>query len=73
LTTASFRWLINRSAGEDVLDRLVLIAGSVFQPAVEDFAMFRLPRLLTPLYPLLRVCRLATKSVIPWSGAEYEI
>jgi len=61
LTTANLRWLVDRSAGEDVGDRLRLLLGSVFWPAIEDFAMFRLPLLLTPLYPMLRVLRLAGK------------
>jgi hypothetical protein len=62
LTTASLRWLIDRSSGENGIDRSVLLLGSMLQPAVEDFAMFRLPWLLAPLYPLLRVYRLAAKA-----------
>ena len=61
LTTANLRWLVERSAGEDVMDRMSLLLGSIFQPAVEDFAMFRLPWMLAPLYPVLRALRLAGK------------
>jgi hypothetical protein len=39
------------------------LAGSFFCPAVEDFEVFRLPLVLSPLYPGLRVLRLAYKSV----------
>jgi len=61
LTTSSLRWLLDRSAGEDLRDRLRLLLGSVFCPAVEDFELFRLPQFLAPLYPGLRVLRLAYK------------
>ena len=61
LTTSSLRWLLDRSAGEDLRDRLRLLLGSVFCPAVEDFELFRLPQSLAPLYPGLRVLRLAHK------------
>ncbi len=59
LTTSSLRWMLERTSGEDLADRLRLLAGSFFCPAVEDFAAFRLPRMLAPLYPALRVLRLA--------------
>jgi hypothetical protein len=71
LTTANLRWLLERSAGEDVLDRLSLLLGSIFQPAVEDFAAFRLPWILAPLYPLLRAFRLACKGAASLWKAEY--
>jgi hypothetical protein len=61
LTTANLRWLMDRSAGEDLGDRLRLLIGSVFWPAIEDFAMFRLPPVLAPLYAVLRALRLACK------------
>jgi hypothetical protein len=63
LTTASLGWMLDRSSGEDLADRLRLLAGSFFCPAVEDVEMFRLPLVLAPLYPGLRVLRLACKSV----------
>jgi hypothetical protein len=61
LTTSSLRWMLDRSSGEDLADRLRLLAGSFLCPAVEDFEIFRLPLILSPLYPLLRVSRLACK------------
>ena len=61
LTTSGLGWMLERSSGEDLADRLRLLAGSFFCPAVEDFEAFRLPPLLTPLYPMLRVMRLAYK------------
>ena len=63
LTTSSLRWMLDRTSGEDLADRLRLLAGSFFCPAVEDFEMFRLPPVLSPLYPGLRVLRLAYKFV----------
>ena len=64
LTTSGLRWMLERSSGEDLADRLRLLAGSFFCPAVEDFEAFRLPPLLAPLYPVLRVVRLAYKFVM---------
>ena len=63
LTTSSLGWMLDRSSGEDLADRLRLLAGSFLCPAVEDFEMFRLPPVLAPLYPGLRVMRLAYKYV----------
>jgi len=48
-----------------------LLLGSIFQPAVEDFAAFRLPWILAPLYPLLRAFRLACKGAASLWKAEY--
>jgi hypothetical protein len=59
LTTSGLRWMLERSAGEDPGDRFRLLAGSFLCPAVEDFEAFRLPPILAPLYPGLRVLRLA--------------
>ena len=59
LTTSSLSWMLERTSGEDLADRLRLLAGSFFCPAVEDVEAFRLPRMLAPLYPALRVLRLA--------------
>ena len=59
LTTSSLRWMLDRSSGVDLTDRLRLLAGSFFCPAVEDFEIFRLPPILTSLYPGLRFLRLA--------------
>jgi len=63
LNTFSFRWLLDRSSGEKLADRIRLILGSIFCPAVEDFEAFRLPLVLSPLYPGLRMLRLAYKYV----------
>jgi hypothetical protein len=63
LTTSGLGWMLERSSGEDLADRLRLLAGSFLCPAVEDFELFRLPPMLTPLYPGLRVLRLAFKYV----------
>jgi len=59
LTTSSLSWMLERSTGEKVLDRVYLLAGSFLFPAIEDFEQFRLPAFLTPLYPGLRFLRLA--------------
>jgi hypothetical protein len=61
LTTSSLGWLLDRTAGIRAADRLCLLAGSVFCPAVEDFETFRLPLFLAPLYSVLRPLRLARK------------
>jgi hypothetical protein len=53
------------------MDRMSLLLGSVFQPAVEDFAMFRLPWMLAPLYPVLRALRLAGKGASSLWQATY--
>ncbi len=65
LTTSSLRWLLQRSAGEDWRDRARLLAGSIFVPSIEDFALFRLSSRLSYLYPGLRVMRLAWNRVSP--------
>jgi hypothetical protein len=61
LTTSSLRWLLDRSAGEDLRDRVWLLAGSIFIPSIEDFAFFRLPPALSHFYAGLRILRLAGK------------
>ena len=61
LTTSSLRWLWDRSSGVDLADRLRLLTGTFFCPAIEDVEMFRLPRILATLYPGLRALRLAFK------------
>jgi hypothetical protein len=63
LTTSSLSWMLDRTSGEDLADRLRLLAGSFFCPAVEDVEAFRLSAALMPLYPGLRVLRLAGKFV----------
>lgn len=63
LTTSSLSWMLERSSGEDLADRLRLLAGSFLCPAVEDFELFRLSPVLAPLYPMLRVSRLAYRFV----------
>ena len=64
LTTSSLRWLLDRTAGIRAEDRLRLLAGSVFCPAVEDFETFRLPLSLALLYSLLRPLRLARRFMV---------
>ena len=59
LTVSSLRWMLERSAGEQVGDRARLLAGNFFCPSAEDLETFRLPRVLASLYPGLRVLRLA--------------
>jgi hypothetical protein len=61
LNTSSLRWLLARTAGESLLDRAQLVLGSVLCPAIEDFDAYRLPLLLAPLYPFLRVWRLTAR------------
>lgn len=63
LTTSGLRWMFERSAGEDFRDRLRLLAGSFFCPALEDIEAFRLSAILAPFYPTLRVLRLAYRFV----------
>jgi hypothetical protein len=67
LTTASLRWLLDRSAGEDFFDRVRLLAGSIFVPAIEDFALVRLPSAFSHFYAGVRALRLAWRCVsLPW-------
>jgi putative nucleotidyltransferase-like protein len=61
LTTSNLRWMLQRTAGESLVDRFHLLAGSLFHPAIEDFEIYRLPRLLAWLYPVLRFARLVGK------------
>jgi hypothetical protein len=56
-------WLMARTAGENLEDRLRFLAGNMLGPTLSDFETFRLPRILFPLYPVLRVFRLAYKQV----------
>ncbi|MGD0911744.1 MAG: nucleotidyltransferase family protein [Terracidiphilus sp.] len=64
LTTSSFRWLMDRSSGVNLVDRMRLFTGTLFCPASEDFEMFRLPEIFAPLYPGLRALRLAFKYTV---------
>jgi len=63
LTTSNLRWLLDRTAGEDLRDRVWLLAGSIFIPSLEDFAFFPLPPALSRLYGGLRLLRLASRGV----------
>lgn len=63
LTTSSMHWLLNRSTGEEWRDRLRLLVGSIFVPAIEDFAMVQLSPALSPLYAALRMLRLAWRAI----------
>ena len=69
LTTSGLGWMLDRTSGEDLADRLRLLAGSFFCPAVEDVEAFRLSPVLTLLYPGLRVSRLAWKFAAGRFGA----
>ena len=60
-TQTSFRWLRDRSSGEDLRDRLSLLIGITLTPTLIDFETFKLPAILAPLYPVLRALRLAYK------------
>jgi len=62
LTTSNFRWMLERTAGEGLVDRFYLLMGSLFHPAIEDIVAFKLPRFLTWLYPVLRFGRLIAKA-----------
>jgi hypothetical protein len=62
LTTSNLRWFLDRSAGLSAGDRMHLLAGSIFCPAIEDFQAFRLPPMLSPLYYALRPLRLVCQS-----------
>jgi hypothetical protein len=44
-------------------DRLRFLARLVFTPGPGEWAAVRLPRLLFPLYPLVRLARLATRPI----------
>ena len=68
LTTSSLRWMLERTAGEDLRDRARLLAGSIFVPSIEDFAWFRLPAALSHLYAGVRVLRLACK----WAASQWQ-
>lgn len=61
LTTSSLQWMLERTAGESLHDRMRLLAGSVFVPSMEDFVLFRLPLALSPFYAGLRILRLACR------------
>jgi hypothetical protein len=62
---SQIRWLMARTAGENFGDRLRFFAGNMLGPTLSDFEAFRLPRILFPLYPVLRAFRLAFKYVSP--------
>ena len=53
--------MLQRTAGENLVDRFHLLAGSLFHPAIEDFEIYRLPPLMAWLYPVLRFARLVGK------------
>lgn len=54
-------WLLDRTAGQSVRDRLSVLMGFAFNPTLEDFRVFRLPHIFAPVYPALRALRLARK------------
>lgn len=62
-TETNLRWLLDRSSGEDMGDRLPLLLGVTLTPTLIDFETFKLPRILAPLYPVLRALRLAYKYI----------
>lgn len=63
LTTSSLQWMLERTAGEDLRDRVRLLAGSVFVPAIEDLASLRLPPGLSRFYAVSRAMRLARRCI----------
>jgi hypothetical protein len=71
---SQIRWLMARTAGENLDDRLRFLIGNMLGPTLSDFESFKLPRILFTLYPVLRAFRLAYKYVSPWrtkkSGPE---
>jgi hypothetical protein len=60
-TQSSLRWMLDRSAGVRLRDRARFLAGILLNPTLDDIEMFKLPRMLTPLYPGLRALRLGRK------------
>jgi hypothetical protein len=63
-----------RTAGEKLGDRLRFLMGNMLGPTLSDLEVFKLPRMLFPLYPLMRALRLVCKYAAPWrtkkSGPE---
>jgi hypothetical protein len=66
LTQSNLRWLLDRSAGEDLKDRLRFLTGVMFCPTTGDFEKFKLPQALVPFYPGLRVLRVACEYGSSW-------
>lgn len=60
---SNLRWLLARTKGEALGDRMRFLTGTILGPTLIDFETFKLPRLLIPLYPLLRALRLAFKYI----------
>jgi hypothetical protein len=60
---SNFSWLLARTKGEALGDRLRFLAGNILGPTLIDFEVFNLPRFLFSLYPTLRALRLAFKYV----------
>jgi hypothetical protein len=60
-TQSNLRWLLDRSAGERLGDRVRFLAGILLNPTLDDIEMFKLPHVLAPLYPGLRALRLGRK------------
>jgi hypothetical protein len=58
---APFHWLLRRTRGERLRDRMRYVGGITLVPTLIDFETFSLPRALIPLYPFLRAARLALK------------
>ncbi len=69
---SQIHWLMARTAGEDLEDRLRFLAGNMLGPTLSDFEVFKLPRMLFFLYPVLRALRLAYKYVAPWQAKKYD-
>jgi hypothetical protein len=63
---SNLRWILDRSAGEDLLDRLRYMTGLLLNPTLDDFDVFKLPQSLAPLYPGLRAVRLGHKYASAW-------
>ncbi|MGB8030139.1 MAG: nucleotidyltransferase family protein [Terracidiphilus sp.] len=63
---SNLRWLLDRSSGEDVGDRLRFLEGTILTPTLDDFELFKLPKILVALYPGLRALRLVCKYISSW-------
>jgi hypothetical protein len=66
LTQSNLRWVLERSSGEPPGDRLRFLMGVAFSPTWGDFARVDLPRILTPLYPGVRIWRVACEYSSSW-------
>jgi Uncharacterised nucleotidyltransferase len=66
LTQSNLHWLLERSSGEALGDRLRFLMGVAFSPTWGDFAKVDLPQILTPLYRGVRIWRVACEYGSSW-------